>query len=182
MVTVSKVVVSKSRRKQISGYLSDSNNTLPVNSSSLHQITSLRFNIVFTNIWCWHLSIRTVDSNTKSLAFTKYLIHSQNTKVSRGYYWSNRKKSLSNRDRRLLLYNLNGLHVTKPIQRVTMSVAIEPLCFWEVAKLKTCVTTNLQKLPPPDIHKETNYTSLYTPKYLCIGVCNDTYLNENIFI
>lgn len=38
----------------------------------------------------------------------------------------------------LLLYNLNGLHVTKPIQRVTMSVAIEPLCFWEVAKLKTC--------------------------------------------
>lgn len=43
MVTVSKEVVSKSCQKQISGYLSDSNNTLPVNSSSLHQITSLCF-------------------------------------------------------------------------------------------------------------------------------------------
>lgn len=39
------------------------------------------------------------------------------------------EKSLSNRDRHLLLYNLNGPYVTKPIQRVTMSVAIEPLCF-----------------------------------------------------
>lgn len=43
MVTVSKEVISKSCRKQISGYISDSNNTLAVNSLSLHQITSLCF-------------------------------------------------------------------------------------------------------------------------------------------
>ena len=38
-------------------------------------------------------------------------------------------KNLSNIDLHLLFYNLNGLYVTKPIERFTMSVAIEPLCF-----------------------------------------------------
>lgn len=38
-------------------------------------------------------------------------------------------RSLSNRDLHLLVYNLNGLYVPKPIQRFAMSVAIEPLCF-----------------------------------------------------
>lgn len=71
-------------------------------------------------------------------------------------------KGLSNRYSRLPSYNLDGVYVTKPIHRFTMSVAIEPLCFWEVAELKTCYRiTNFHNHRPLIIHKETNYTSLY---------------------
>lgn len=51
----------------------------------------------FTIVWCWHLSIRIVNSNTKYLAFTKYVIHSQNTKDCNDYYWSNRQKFVKQR-------------------------------------------------------------------------------------
>lgn len=108
-------------------------------SSDLDHL-SIFLNICFLINCCWH---RIVNSDTKLLAFTKYRIHSQNTKYCSDYYWSN-KKSLSNTDLHLLFYNRSGPRVTKPIQRFTMSVAIEPLCFWEVAKLKTCIITNLQ--------------------------------------
>lgn len=48
-----------------------------------------------------------------------------------------------------------------------MSVAIEPLCFWEVAKLKT-YHNKPQLSPPLIIHKETNYTSLYIHPKICL--------------
>lgn len=55
------------------------------------------FVFVFTINWCWHLSIRIVNSNTKKLAFTKYIIHFQNTKVCNDYYWNNRQKFVKQR-------------------------------------------------------------------------------------
>lgn len=74
---------------------------------------------------------------------TEYTLRTQNTVVIITEATTT-KKSLSNTDLHLLFYNRNGPRVTKPIQRFTMSVAIEPLCFWEVAKLKTCIIPNLQ--------------------------------------
>lgn len=57
---------------------------------------------------------------------TEYTLRTQNTVV---IITEATKKSLSNTDLHLLFYNRSGPRVTKPIQRFTMSVAIEPLCF-----------------------------------------------------